>query len=183
MNYSTEVKVKEITKEQLLAEYRMEGATQEACSLCPDYRRVWSCPPGLPDTASYLEPYRRVYLIAVKVCYSEEDRSRIVSREEAEAARKGSYEQVKRTMLLALLEKEKENPGSKVLGAGRCILCDRCARADGKPCRYPEKRRYSITGFGFDFSKLLKEVFDISLLWSSDGLPEYDVAVAALFVQ
>ena len=38
-----------------------------------------------------------------------------------------------------------------------------------------------MTAFGFDFTKLLRELFDMEIKWSSEGLPEYDVAVAALF--
>ena len=76
---------------------------------------------------------------------------------------------------------EKEFPEGTCIGAGRCILCRKCARTEGKACRYPQLRRYSITAFGFDFSRMVKDNLGMELLWSSNGVPEYDVAVAALF--
>lgn len=183
MQYQTEVFVKKISKDRLFQEYRMKEASSESCRLCPNYGKVWSCPPGVPEPLCYLEPYETVFLTAVKVAYSDSVRNGVKSPEQAEEVRQESYEQVKKEILRRLIEAEKEYPGSKMLGAGRCILCEHCAREEGKPCRFPEKRRYSITSFGFDFSKMLQEILGIPLQWSSDGLPEYDVAVAALFVR
>lgn len=182
MQYQTTVFVKELNKDRLFRDYRMKELSSESCKLCPNYGKVWSCPPNTPEPACYLEPYRSVFLIAVKVKYSDEVRQEFKSQEQVENVRQESYERVKKAVLCRLLEKEKDYPGSKTLGAGRCILCEHCSREEGKPCRYPEKRRYSITSFGFDFSKMLQEIFDIPLQWSSEGLPEYDVAVAAFFV-
>lgn len=183
MKYITEVQVRQITKELLMKEYCHPEQFLDSCRLCPYYGKRWSCPPGLPDPFCYLEPYSHAFLVAVKVAYSDEVRRMAISEQEAERIRQESYEVVKKKLLLALLELEKEVPGGKCLGAGKCILCDNCTREEGAPCRCPRKRRYSITGFGFDFSKILQELFGIPLLWSSEGLPEYDVAVAALFYE
>ena len=101
--------------------------------------------------------------------------------EKAQQLRNQTYEKVKRNLLLTLLELEKEFPEGICIGAGRCILCSKCARRDGEKCRYPELRRYSITAFRFDFARMVKENLGMELLWSSSGVPEYDVAVAALF--
>lgn len=205
MGYNTEIQIRHLSKDELLSEYCCPEYYEEsppplawrnvkespppigrwnvleACRLCPYYGKVWSCPPDLPDTLCYLEPYSQVYLVAVKVQYSDEMRKRAISQSEADRIRQESYEVEKKKLLLALLELEQNMPGRKCLGAGRCILCERCSREEGKPCRYPRKRRYSITGFGFDFTKIFKDIFGIPMLWSSEGLPEYDVAVAALF--
>ena len=181
MDYKTDVQVRNISKEELMEKYCFQEQFMESCRLCPYYDRRWSCPPGLPDALCYLEHFSSAYLIAVKVAYSDEIRNKVTSAEEAEYVRQESYEVVKRKLLLALLELEKMIPAGKSLGAGRCILCEHCTREEGKPCRYPQRRRYSITGFGFDFTGILKDLFGITLLWSTKGLPEYDVAVAAFF--
>lgn len=182
MGYTTEVQVRKVDKELLLNQYSKPDMVLDACTQCPDYGKNWSCPPGLPDPAGYLEAYDTAFLIAVKVLYSEELREEAAeSGEEADRIRRYSYEKVKKRLLLTLLSMEKQAGGGKCLGAGKCLLCGECTRAEGKPCRYPKNRRYSITSFGFDFTKLLGDLFDIELKWSSKGLPEYDVAVAALF--
>lgn len=173
-----------LEKESFLNRYvRMEGF-EEDCRLCPYYGKRWSCPPGLPDTRSYLEPYQSLCLAALKVNYPEAVREE-AAKDAVRAAqiREERYESAKKELLLKLLELEERIPGSRTLGAGRCILCEHCAREQGKPCRYPLKRRYSITGFGLDFGRMLRDVFGLELLWADSGLPEYDVAVAALFLR
>ena len=181
VKYEVEVQVSKVSTDRLLAEYWNPDPVREACKLCPDYGKVWSCPPGVPEADDYLKPFREGFLIAVKVKYPEETRNLADCAQKAQEIRTQSYEKVKRNLLLTLLELEKEFPGGTCIGAGRCILCNHCARRDGEVCRYPELRRYSITAFGFDFARMVRELLGVELLWSSDGLPEYDVAVAGLF--
>lgn len=182
MNYQIEVHVRELPVRELLEHYRNVVLVSDACRLCPHYGKVWSCPPDLPDAYGYLEPYEQAFVIAVKVMYPEAVREMVKNAEDAQMIRDQSYEPVKKQLLRALLSLEEVATAGKTLGAGRCILCDHCTRAAKKPCRYPEKRRYSVTGFGFDFTKIFTEIFNIALLWSKDGLPEYDVAVAMFVV-
>lgn len=171
-----------LEKDHFLNRYVRKDGSEEDCRLCPYYGKRWSCPPGLPHAYSYLEKYQNLCLVALKVNYSQETRRKAKEDTEyADQVREELYESAKRELLKKLLKLEKEIPGSKTLGAGRCILCEHCTREEGKPCRHPELRRYSITGFGLDFGKILEEVFGFPLLWAAGGLPEYDVAVAALF--
>jgi len=175
--YKTEVHVHRMKTRELLENYRNPQDFLEACQLCPNYGKVWSCPPDLPDAYGYLEPYEQAFVIAVKVVYTPETLARVKTSADAEQVRQETYERVKKQLLLTLLNLEKELKKGKCLGAGRCILCGHCTREDGRSCRYPERRRYSVTGFGFDFTKILQEIFKVPLLWNSEGLPEYDVAV------
>ena len=181
MDFRTEVYTKTVDKDMMLNGFRMQETVDEACRLCPYYGNVWSCPPGVPDPCEYLRPYSRAVFVCVKVIYDEALRARVDSSAMAEEVRDRSYEEIKKTLLLTLVEYEKFNPGSVSLCAGRCYLCPVCARTEGKPCRFPDKLRYSITSFGFDFAKITDELFGFPLLWSKNGLPEYDVAVAAVF--
>lgn len=149
VKYDIEVQVSRVSVSRLLSEYWNPDPVREACKLCPDYGKVWSCPPGVPEADDYLKPFREGFLIAVKVKYPEETRTLAVSAAKAQEIRNQTYEKVKRNLLLTLLELEKEFPGGICIGAGRCILCSHCARQDGESCRYPKLRRYSITAFGF----------------------------------
>lgn len=172
-----------VDKDSLLGEYLRTGASGDDCRLCPYYGKRWSCPPGLPDIRSYLERYESACIIVLKVNYGEALREE-AGRDARTAAeiRERYYESAKAELLQKLLQMERLLPGSKLLGAGRCILCSSCAREAGKPCRNPRLRRYSITGFGIDFTKLLREKFGLPMLWAASGLPQYDVAVSALFL-
>ena len=181
--FELKVRVKQISMERLLAGYRTLGAAAEACGLCPNYGTVWSCPPGVPEAERYLKPFSGCFLIGVQVSYPEQLRKETASAKEVQAVRDRAYERIKKQLFLTLLELEKQVPGGVCLGAGRCILCSRCERKEGKPCRFPKLRRYSVTAFGLDFARMAEEQLDMKLLWSLEGLPEYDVAVAALCYQ
>lgn len=126
-----------------------------------------------------MECYKDVFVIGIKVIYNEEDHKSAYIPIKEEVLRKETYGRVKRILLETLLRLEKQLPGSNVLAPGCCELCEKCSREDNKPCVNPEKMRYSFTVFDFDFTKIAKELFDLELLWSEKGLPEYNVAIAA----
>jgi len=41
-----------------------------------------------------------------------------------------------------------------IAGAGGCDVCKDCAAKDNQPCRFPEKRRYSMEGSRMDIVKM-----------------------------
>lgn len=178
---NTEIRLQILDREQLFARYSYD--TGGACCACPYYLNSWSCPPNLPDIGSYLEGKEKACLLLLKVSYTKEQLAQAKESMEAAARiREQNYEPAKRELLKALLALEKKLPGSKAAGAGRCTLCESCSRKDRKPCRHPEQRRYSLTAFGLDFASLLEQEFGEQLCWANEGLPEYDMAVAALFI-
>jgi len=72
------------------------------------------------------------------------------------------------------------------LSSGHCCSCKpkRCAVKDGKPCRKPDARTYSLEATGILVTELMKGVFDIKLQWwrtkQPDYIPEYMVKVIGL---
>ena len=52
--YDTEVIVKSVSVADMVARYCKPEVFIESCKACPDYGRVWSCPPGVPLAAEYL---------------------------------------------------------------------------------------------------------------------------------
>ena len=72
-----------------------------------------------------------------------------------------------------LLDLEAAHPGSLALFPGRCEWCMSCARGEGKPCRCPDKMRYSIESLGGDCGGVLDRYFGESLQWAQGNkLPE-----------
>lgn len=182
--YQTEVKVTALPVKEWLERYCFPGKFSDACQLCPDYGRVWSCPPGVPTAAEYLGEHRTAYVIGVKILYSQAQRDRaLLSPEETEAVRQGTYGVVKKALLEALLALEKVSPGAITVAAGRCEQCEACTRIQNQPCRRPERMRYSFSAFGFDLTALAMESLGMELLWAAKGLPEYDAALAAFVVR
>lgn len=177
--YTTQVETATLPVSRWLSEYRFPARFRDACKACPDYGRVWSCPPGVPEAEAFFSPFSDVTLIAVRVIYSEETRRAAASPEETEQLRKRCYGTVKKQLLATQLALEKQFPGTLSIAAGRCEQCERCTRPEGAPCRMPDRLRYSFSAFGFDLGKLALEQPSIRLLWSPEGLPEYDTAMAA----
>ena len=177
--YTTQVETAVLPVSQWLALYCEPQRFQDACRSCPDYGKVWSCPPGVPDAARAFAPFRTVHIVGVRVNYAPETIAAASTPELVERLRDESYGVVKKLLLSTLLELEKAIPGSWAVAAGRCEQCDSCTRRDGLPCRKPERLRYSFSAFGFDLGRMAAEQLGMELLWAERGLPEYNVALAA----
>ena len=150
------------------------------CRECPRYDTVWSCPPLDFDADEYLEKFAWVNVVGAKVVLSQ----RVI--EEADTAEKVRTMgwKIVSAVKLELEEKmrqiEGQVPGSVSLSSGGCNLCKECSRKEGKPCRMPEKMRYSLDAFGFDLSAITKDMLGINILWCRDRLPEYFTLIHGL---
>ena len=83
-----------------------------------------------------------------------------------------------------LEERERETCGSLRLDAGRCLVCERCARRDEEPCRFPEKLRYSLESLGANVGALAADKLGAPLQWGTkDAPPEYFVLVGAVLTK
>ena len=83
-----------------------------------------------------------------------------------------------------LEERERETRGSLRLDAGRCLVCERCARRDEEPCRFPEKLRYSLESLGANVGALAADKLGAPLQWGTkDAPPEYFVLVGAVLTK
>ena len=181
--YKTEVIVKEIELPKLLEQYCFPEKFLPLCKKCPDYGKVWSCPPGLPKNDEIFSKYKKAFVVGLKVIYDEDTIAQASSLEKADMIRQNTYKKAKRALLEILLVLEEQNPGSTSLGAGKCEVCSACSRAETKPCRIPGHMRYSFTAFGFDITAIAEELLGVNLLWEPNGLPSYDFAVAALLTE
>lgn len=95
--YRTEVKVAALPVAEWMKRYCFPGRFLDSCKQCPDYGRVWSCPPGVPEAGDYLGAYRMAHIIGVKVLYDDGERARALrSPKEAETVRQETYGVVKR---------------------------------------------------------------------------------------
>lgn len=179
MLYTTELITKTIPVSELFEKYCEPARILPLCEACPDYGRVWSCPPDGPGTA-LIRAFKTAVILGVKLSYTETALARaLVSPEETEAVRVESYGFVKRQVIETLLQLEKLFPPSQTIAAGRCELCAQCARLEGLPCRKPESLRYSFSALGFDLGRVSEELLHTPLLWASRGLPAYQMAIYA----
>lgn len=84
-----------------------------------------------------------------------------------------------------ILKEEQKNLGSVSLSSGACLQCKtaECARISGKPCRFPDKMRYSIESLGGNVGKSVTKYLHQELLWVEEGkLPEYFMLIYGLLL-
>ena len=178
--YRIQVRVETVNVSEWREKYCAPEKFLPLCKECPEHGKNWSCPPGVPDVKAFVRDYRYAQVIGLKVIYDEWVRQEAaLSPGREEQLRQQTYGVAKKQLLHALQALEKAVPGSVTIMAGKCEICQRCARLDGANCRHPEMMRYSYSGLGFDLGRIAEEILQMPLLWQNGGLPEYYVAVAA----
>lgn len=144
------------------------------CRRCPNFDRLWSCPGYDFDPEEYWKVYSNLRLLGYKINFD---------GTETEKKSLEIMAEVKGRMADELFEMEKTFPGSISLSAGSCSACgkDNCTRPSGKPCRHPEKMRYSIESLGGNVGKTVHDLLGIELEWIEEGkVPSYFVLVGGL---
>ena len=147
---------------------------EECCKVCPNYGKVWSCPPYNFKAEDYWEGFSELIVFARKIVFNRE-----ISPKEAY----NIMFEVKKDMSQELFEMEKEIIGSVSLSAGSCDLCEDvgCTRASQLPCRYPQTMRYSIESIGGNVGLTVSKFMGIKLQWIEEGkVPPYYVLVGGL---
>ena len=151
------------------------------CRTCPKYCKVWSCPEHDFDPVQYWKVFSTLELWCRKITldsfltdktWTPEELTRLI-----EVIFFGERKEMGKT--LRSLETER----SISLSAGHCDICgaDNCARREGKPCRFPKERRYSIESLGGDVTKITEELFGLPLEWPGNGkLPKYFLLVGGI---
>ena len=153
------------------------------CRECPRYETVWSCPPLAFDVDAYLAPYGLIYPVCARIDLDEATIAAADTAEKIKSTGWGILLAVKLDMEEKLRRLEPEAPGSVSLSSGGCNLCAACTRRDGKPCRRPDRMRYSLDAFGFDLTAITKDLFSIDIQWCSDRLPDHFTLVHALLAK
>ena len=152
----------------------------EYCRECPRYDTVWSCPPLDFDADEYLERFAWVNVVGAKVVLN----PRVIEEADTDEKVRTVGWEIVSAVKLELEEKMRQLegtvPGSVSLSSGGCNLCKECSRKEGRPCRRPEKMRYSLDAFGFDLSAITKDMLGIEILWCRDRLPEYFTLIHGL---
>lgn len=146
------------------------------CRECPNYAKVWSCPPYDFQPEVLLSQFSRITVWAAKIEFDAVDHSQNEAVEQAKAV----MAQEKLRVDFAALMQEKNRPGSLALYGGSCRLCPICSRIQAKPCSHPSQMRLSLESLGYDVGAISKHVLKLPLLWFDKRLPEYLTLVTAL---
>lgn len=155
----------------------------ECCRACPNYGNLWSCPPYDFDVEAYWRQYAYLKVYATQIIFEKEDVERTYESRELKGIMEETLGAEKARLAEWMEQKEKEHPGSRALSAGSCMLCESCRRGEEKPCRYPEKMRYSIESLGGNVGKTASKLLGVELVWMEENrLPAYFVLVNGLLL-
>ncbi|MFW9877121.1 MAG: DUF2284 domain-containing protein [Candidatus Thorarchaeota archaeon] len=138
---------------------------------CPSYEHSWSCPPEAPYLEELVSKFNKFYLIYYKLNITEQ-----VKKEKAKNHEMNENE-IRNVLLIGNFLRNKleeeihiffENYRTEceqklILWDGFCRTCfneiDKgCTYDDGDPCRYPDKKRFSMEAVGIDVTHTVRNL-------------------------
>ena len=129
--------------------FRPEFRADCEVNRCGNYGKSWTCPPDAGDIHELIaraSGYDSI-LIFQSVCDLEDvfDYKSIMELGKPHNA-----------LALKLSGSLKDWP-HLVLGAGKCPICEKCAKLDDQPCRFPDKAICSMESYGINVMDLAKK--------------------------
>ena len=118
---------------------------------CPMYGKSWACPPAV-GTVTYCKAKCRQYKNCLMVSTITEVND-IANMEETLATRP-EHEEVT-NQVAELMRAQGVEP--YVLSTEACSICETCAWAEGKPCRFPEKMHPCVESHGINVIPVLEQ--------------------------
>lgn len=115
---------------------------------CGKFGTCWMCPPDVGDIDEMIEEAKAYRYAFVFQTVGRLEDSFDIEGMEAAAKRHNDITQALSSEVEPLLDHPLK------LGAGACHVCDRCARLDEVPCRFPEKAIASLESYGIAVSEL-----------------------------
>lgn len=150
-----------------------ERFTELCKSGCRNYNQKYSCPPLSPSFLTCFGKYPEFLVVMLKI-----DLSQLSNYKEYHQLRVGNA--VIKPRLERIMRSLEAKFGGKYLSTGACRLCKPCQKKIGKPCKHPDKMRFSLESLGVDCDKLSKDVFNLPLLWyQNHKAPAYTAVICA----
>lgn len=136
---------KEIGAEDLIFSESVFKSCEE--NTCGNYGKNHSCPPlsgSMEENQARFLAYKNGIII-----------NKIVDLGEFYEKMQSSAKEVEDC--LDKLRKLVDGKPVMVAGPGGCRLCETCAAVTDEPCRFPDKRRYSMEGSGMDIVSMSRK--------------------------
>lgn len=132
---------------------KFEVSFRDMCksNACGMYGKSWMCPPYVGEIEELIQK-AKAYDFAV-VFQTIDDLEDSYDFEGMMAAG------AKMNKLLRSVKKELDSRNDReflLLGAGGCRVCERCAKLEEKPCRFPNEALASLEAYGVNVSLLAK---------------------------
>lgn len=165
------LRIATIMTRELVERYYNPEKLLPLCVACANYGKNYACPPTGMDMKARLLAFNYAHVLMDKVKLDGNmDKSAVIA----------AFTTAKERFNAILREYEALNIGSIALAPGSCMLCEKCSRASGNPCRHPDKMRVSMEAYSLEISRLAKDLFAIDIQWYVDKQPEYLTLIGAI---
>ncbi|MGN0941646.1 MAG: DUF2284 domain-containing protein [Selenomonadaceae bacterium] len=182
-NYTVSYKMYEMALDGFMEKYHDREKYIALCRACPNYNKKWSCPELSFDVDEYLKNFRYIYIVGAKIDLSKETIAAADTMDKVKNVGWEIIQTVRHSMKGKMLAMEEKSEGSVSLASGDCDICAECTRPQGKPCRFPEKMRYSLDAFSMNLTQITEDAFNIKIQWIKDRLPDYFTLIHALLTK
>lgn len=135
-----------------VASIPFDAGLRKACeaNYCGNYGKNWTCPPDVGPIDELITTAREFkHALVFQTVAPLEDSFDFEGMQEA--LRK--HREVTKYIAGAIAEAGVAE-GMLQLTAGGCISCEKCAKRDGEPCRYPDEAVASLEAYGIYVAKL-----------------------------
>ena len=153
------------------------------CRHCDNYSKTWSCPSFSFDPVDFWNRYETLRIVGMKIIVPETLRAKTYDGQGKQEIIEVLLKAYKQQFDEYIYQEEKKTEGGMALGGGSCMKCrpKSCSRLEGKPCRKPDKMRYSIEALGGDVGRTVTKYLHQELQWMEDGsLPEHFMLVGGV---
>ncbi len=166
----------EIIVEDIIFDPKVQSYCNNSNYQCPNYGHSWTCPPEAPYLEEEVSHYKKFFLIYYEFNlkeYVERIKLEFPKRSEEKIRNSFYRKDIVRDYLGKEVNTFLQNYGNSyneklILWDGYCRICFKegknCTYDDGIPCRYPDKKRFSMEAVGIDVDKTVKSV-DIEIEW------------------
>lgn len=179
--YHTEIYIKPSTIEELKNNFWDIEKFEGFCKQCKNYGKLWSCPPYNFSIEEYVDRYKYVYIVGVKIVFDEDTLSSINTKEKISSYTNETLHFMKNKIMNEMLKLEKLYPNSTSLSAGGCNLCENCSKLKNIQCVHPDLMRYSLESLGFDVGGVSSKLLNFELKWATETrLPDYFSLIAGI---
>lgn len=179
--YHTEIYIKPSTIEELKNNFWNIEKFEGFCKQCKNYGKLWSCPPYNFSIEEYVDRYKYIYIVGVKIVFDEDTLSSINTKEKISSYTNETLHFMKNKIMNEMLKLEKLYPNSTSLSAGGCNLCENCSKLKNVQCIHPDLMRYSLESLGFDVGGVSSKLLNFELKWATETrLPDYFSLIAGI---
>jgi len=144
---------------------------------CPSYGHSWACPPEAPYLEEAVSKFNKFYLIYYELDVNEKIKIEKAKHPEMDEKKiknrflMGNFlrNKLEKEIYIFLENYRNEYEQKLILWDGFCRICfneiDKgCTYDDADPCRYPDKKRYSMEAVGIDVTKTVRNL-NLNIEW------------------